>query len=177
MSEKLFKDIKIGDPIYYVEYDGKIYHFKVIDVVKRKGIVHFRFCEPTLLGGNSRQFRENDYGFGGYFSNLERAEKLSRSRKKYLFKEKMRTIDDEIEKLKREKIKLNEEYCNLMTDEDKYQQYCFHCQCEGDIWNETHRKYEFVEWLEKGKPLYGGIKINTTLDEVLGDMCGDEDMW
>lgn len=171
MSEKLFKDVKGGDTIYYVDFNGNIHHHSVITAMKRSGIVYVKINDKNM------SFRENDYGFGGYFSNFERAEKLSKSRRRYLIKVRLIAIDEEIKKRKKEKTKLNEEYCSLMTDEDKYQQYCFNCQCEGDIWHQTHRKYEFDEWLEKGKPLYGGIKINTTLDEVLGDMCGDEDMW
>lgn len=41
----------------------------------------------------------------------------------------------------------------------QYQDYCFNCFCEGDIWNENNRLYTFEEWKNKNYPKYGGIKI------------------
>lgn len=42
---------------------------------------------------------------------------------------------------------------------NKYKNYCFHCFCEGDIWNIDNRPYTFEEWLNNKCPQYGGIPI------------------
>lgn len=45
-------------------------------------------------------------------------------------------------------------------EQQKYELYLFHCNCEGDIWFIHNRPYTFEEWKSNGMPQYGGVSIN-----------------